>query len=251
MADFKYLVDEVILELGSEIIELAMRDKLNQRFTPSVEAMVESIIYKTSFRDLNLIGGVEIQINTKYCNITSSNEEGVFIEIPEEELHSRSIVSVLGVISNQAPHQSTALERANSKDLPTPEGSTKIDIVGHNTLFVYTDTVGYMNALKLYPHTISLIVSYSERLNEIGPTSLPLLSEFVVLGVKRYLYSQLRMSHSISHIYHGHELPIIQSYLEEFRDASSRYKEMRKSNIKALLFANDTITMSNYIDSLI
>ena len=242
-----YGVSIIERKIPREILDLVF----SKRGVYSLEHMIEMNILRGMLAvDLNLLRGVELVVPIDKC-LVHTETDGAYIEIPQDILKGRKIVSVLSLastayMSRQHGGLDGAMEKMGMNTIGGYYGfaNTDMEIVSDSEIWV--DNFTYSGGM-----TLRIVVEYSSRLHEINPRSNVHLIKVFELAAKYYIYTKLIIKLNNGELYHGASLDTIKEIVDSYSEAGDEYNEHLITVVSKILFMNDRVAMGSYVTSII
>jgi hypothetical protein len=244
----KHCVDMVMDAIEDPVLELAF---YNREMNDSMMSMEQKILSRALeprfFLDLNIIGGIEVDILLSDCIIVSTTDTSTLIRIPDTVMGGRKLINVLN-ISTALDYESitgSSLESVAQQSFEKEIGmnsyvTTRIEKVSDNEFLVgeiITD---------MYSTRVKCLMTYSNDFVEISSTFWPSLSLTAIEAAKLYIYRTLNIKVNQTALYNGYELTAIRSIIDDYRDSFTRYMELIDGKTKKQTFAADRVKMRKY-----
>lgn len=226
---------DIPVEILEEAFVIPFR---TERFAPvSMDAMIiQEVIQKRVLPDLNIEYATRINIPLGQCIVTPVTTQDYIVEVPEELVNGRKIITVLGInftqviagdtmygngtiVGNQSGMLVAAQKMANATSGMSPNYDVNVDMISGSTFRIRR--AGYLNMSC----QVELILENDPELNNIPITAAKYLKKLVVLAVKAYLYRKLRIRLNQAKLDGGSELTAFSEFVESYRDANEQYLE--------------------------
>lgn len=120
--------------------------------------------------------------------------------------------------------------------------NVEIEVKGPNVVLLH-DCAGLVFANLI----LECVLEYDSQLNQIKPTSYPILAEAAVLATKAYIYQQLFLDLDSGALEYGQSFGRFDQIIEGYESASDDYDEYIKMKVRKVLFANDHKSFSDYV----
>ena len=262
MSAIKYAINRVLLEIPSEVLNLALMRKADvYKVNTTISQQIEDlIITPIVLQDINLIGGISLTINLNECNIgyyeLNFTSRNVIISVPYNLTGNKKIVNALNVScggTGGSLYNSTAdplfnlLKNKYQYDAKIESSSvfTNLEIIGPNTILLH-DNVNVLNLCFL-----NVLVENNKNLNNIQPASYPYFAELVVLATKTYIYNKLVIELDKGAIYYGHDINKVGDIVSDYASAIEDYKTYLKEKWAKISFMNDNVAYGRFLKALV
>jgi len=248
-----YVISYVSRIIPREVLDLATSSDRLTRMPKSLESKVENELLRPSFfLDLNLITGMEIVVPIGQLEYNNDNDGITLLKLPDSVLQGRRLINALSLadysqtkgVSASGPEEAYASNVTLNNSWTVSRVSSKLEVISPNEILVYD------NMNSIYDLAIRVTVELSNNFNEISSKSYPALADIAVLATQTMIYTRLRVKLAQGHLYHGHELGVINDIVNEYSDAHSDYSE-KLPMMKKTVFMNDVVSMQRYIQSMI
>ncbi len=260
MNAIQHAINRATREIPRPILENTFIDRsYMQRASPkSLEQRIkEEVILKFVLQDLNVTNGVYSYIPLAYAKQVYSDQNTFTYYIPKELTGGRAITTVISInyqpyrLNNasygyQTQCQNTMLNRAtdyllNSISDPQVAESTRVDLVGENTILVHdspmTPAVG----------TLVCILENDDELSTIRPRLIPEFTKLIILAIKAYIYNEQVLLVDKAQLYSGHELGKYREIIESYSDCMEQYQTMLDEKIGKLFYMNSKENMTRHV----
>jgi len=255
-------INDIKMTIPKEILDIAYND--NYSTVESIESKLEMVIRNRVLVDTNLVKGVTTYVPMQDAIVLDTDEYGgIVVEIPEQLLDSRAILSVHSLVSNSLSgtlqslnSTSTSCETNNgavlleSKKIAGNLSSTytevtsNIEIIGERILYI-RDRIS-----NLRDTSIRLVVENQRLLNNIPPRAYINFSMLVSKAIKADIYNKLIVKLDQGYIHTGHNMGIVQTIIEKYEDMNDLYLEYLTDTWTSVMFMSDNVEMSSYVTSL-
>jgi hypothetical protein len=242
-----------------EILNIAFYENSTHVNTiiPLEERITTQVIRQRVLQDLNIVGGVEIRIDTGQCFMQQVNYNEFTIQVPKAVTGGRSIVSVLSLVANSMmaasdtaytiPQQTenAMLKMYNNLASANVIQTSRLELIGENMVLVQDPNLSLINSV------LRCTVENNNNLENIHPRSYLDVSKLVSLAVKSFVYSRLKIKLDQGYIYGGHELGVITEIVDSYADAEELYQEFLRTKMRKILFMNNRESVNRLIKSML
>jgi len=251
LSDAKFRIPNEILYLAF----MERSEKINTVISLD-EMIMNKVIRPRVLTDCNLVGGIMTRVDISKCNVTVMANREFIVEVPKSLTANRSIVSVLGLVSNVIYHSSTAfnetpsalatgLNMVNNLSSENVIQTSRLELIGDNTVLVQDPTIHLINSV------LRCMVENDSKLSNIKPRSYPALSKLFTLAIKSYIYNHLIVKLDQGFIQGGHELGVISNIITDYAEAEAEYQEYLATVVTKLLYMNDADQFGRHVKSML
>lgn len=247
-------INEIKFSIPPEILNIAFSEYSNygNNVISLDERIMNSVIRPRVLVDANLVGGVQIGVGLNSCHISYLNNREFIADIPKELTNGRSIMTVLGLVSNVMYNQATSFQdmtsaMSSSINMMNNLGSenivqtAKLELIGDNVILIQDPTIHLMNGI------VRCVIENNSNMENINPRSYNAFSKLCILAVKAYIYNTTIVKLDKGYVYGGHDLGIVKDIIESYSDAHAEYSEYLQLTWKKIAFMNDSNSMTRYI----
>lgn len=248
-----YTIQYIKRIIPIEVLDLALTDPRFNVIHDSIDAKIErEILRPTVLLDMNLIAGLHMEL--PISGMLHHNEiDGITVlKIPDNVLRGRKIVTALS-LTTVGPDRVTASDTTmayatvmtDNHSWISADSTANLEVISDNEILVYDNIQSIMHL------SIRFVVEYSNRFNEINPRSYPILADIATIATKAWIRTKLRVKLNQGHIYHGHQLSIMDDIVSEYADMDKEYLDKIRGQLKKVLFINDQQAMDRYVKNLL
>jgi len=249
-----YVISYISRVIPREVLDLATSNDRLTRMPKSLESKVENELLRPSFlSDMNLITGMELIIPIKDLEYNNDNNGVTLLKFSDSVLQGRRLINALsladysqydtGVLAASSGEAfATVMETGNSWMISSV--TSKLEVISPNEVLVYN------NVNHIYELAMRVTVELSNNFSEINSKSYPALADIALLAVQTVIYTKLRVKLAQSHLYHGHELGVMNDIVSEYSNAHRDYYE-KLPLMKKTVFMNDSVSMQRFIKQMI
>lgn len=249
--DIKFNIPLEVLQVGF----VENFDRVNH-ITSLDDRIINSVIRPRVLVDCNLIGGVTVKIDIDKCNVLQLPTREYIVEVPKNLTSNRPIIACLSLVANHIgmlhnPYMGNndiltqGTHMMNSLATETVIQTSKLELIGENTILVNEPHMGLLNA------TIRVIIAYDDMLTNLHPRSFLEFSNLCRLAVKSYIYNNCTVKLDQGYIWAGHELGKLGEIIESYADAEEMYKEHLETVMRRVLFYNDPNNTARLIATML
>lgn len=262
-----YALQQIHFDIPEEILQIKFSAPRALQAVASIDSNIEAAVIRPMvLTDCNVIGGITMYIETNECGIEALENNRYIIHVPKSLTNGKSIVSAFALLANTLYTQtgnndnlagtqmhgymsSSPIIEAGIKGMENLANfniiqTSALELIGENIIYVQDPMCYLSNCL------LKCTIANNINLENLKAPSFPQFGEFCVLGVKRYLYTKLKINLDKGYLYGGQELTSITDIVESYADAKEMYIEQRK-RMKKILFMNDSFAYQKFIQSMI
>lgn len=244
-----------------EILNIAFREKVDyyNPVVPIDDRILNLVIRPRVLKDLNLVGGVEFRIDITSCSVFQVNPpfNEFIVDVPKTLTGGKSIVSVLSLVGKSTiattdmaysvPGQidSNMYKMYNNLANINVIQTSRLELIGENTVLVQDPS------LMLTYAALRCVVENNSNLENIHPRNYPIISNFILMAVKSYIYNSLVVKLDQGYVYNGHELGIITDVINAYADSEEMYQELLVGKMRKISFLNNNDSKNRFIKSMI
>jgi len=262
MSAVKYALDRLSLEIPSEILNLAFMRKATVYSIPTTleKQITDLVIEPIVLKDCNLIGGIELTIPVNGCNVTyyehAMNQRNLVISVPYELTNNKKVLNALSLTANVTYTNMTntsgnpLINSANNVmyhmgSVGSSTVITNLELIAPNVILVHDNVMAIANGF------LRIIVENNSNLSNLQPSSYIAFSELVTYAVKAFIYNKLVIALDKGELYNGHELSKVSDIVDDYSSALEDYKTFLKEKMAKILFMNNSVSMSRYIQGMV
>lgn len=238
-----YLISTIKRSIPPEILDYAFRAPMSfNQLQSSIDYELRNrIIDGWVLKDCNVVGGIEVFVDILGCNI-KDYPGGTLIMVPDSQTNGRVITSVLSMTFSMGTYYTGSMgnDIVNGVVGITATGTAKIQLVGHNAVYLEGGLISPMRYLKC-------IVENDKELMNINDRSLVLLSKMVVLATKAYIYTNFSIKAENMPIIQGLPMGKLSDILGEYADSLEMYNDLLNTKFRRMLALNDRRQHNNMI----
>lgn len=255
-------IDRVKARIPPEVLRFAfMKNNKGYGFTPKTidSQLMDLVIRPMVMVDCNLTGGTEVLISVGQMPSERIDETTYVFRVPKDVTNGQSIMSLLHIVHVDPTKQlqySLAGALSGNAMLRLTQGITDalamlpimsnaaLELIAENTVMV-KDNI-FMPATSF----LRCIITHDTNLTKIRPRYYMIFSEMVQRAVEGWIYINTRVDLDEGAMKGGHELGIISSMIDEYRDSYEKYDELIVKWSKVLIL-NDRESKTRTIRSMI
>lgn len=242
-----YLISVIKRSIPPQVLEYAFVVPATfPSLRPSIEYELRNkIIDGWVLRDCNVVGGVEVWVDLLGCQL-KDYPGGSLIVIPDSQTGGKQIVSALSIAFSMGTYYTGSYgnDIVNGTVGPTSIGTSRISLVGPNTIYVEGGVISPMRYLKC-------ILENDKEFQNIQDRALPLLSKMCVLATKSYIYNNKVIDAENMPIIQGLPMGKLADIISEYADATEMYNDLLTTKFRRMLLLNDKTSHSRYIRMLL
>jgi len=240
-----YIMDEI----DDDIITFCFKAGYNNEIIGAMSIVENKIIRNIVIKELNLLDGEEKRIPFTACKLLMSNNGTMLIEVPNNVLNNRPIITVDNIMSGGVGQArlnrvgglpGLAINMLNT-NLPTDMYSNcKVEVINNNIIKV--SGVSYMEPNAI----ISLRVHANPNMSNLPSTTHIDFAELCLLATQKWIYAKKRKDINMAVLRGGAELSIMKEMVDEWSESKELYKEKQKEFI-AIMNMSDGRFMNEQI----
>ena len=223
------------------------------------DAIMKQVITPRVLSDSNILGGQEINVSLEGLNPIIPDQVSMIYHIPKDRTQNRSIISALsvsyvnysvvgGVEQGYAPitaHTTndvlnTGLAIFNSHASTPPVGTSRVSLIGENTILVSD-----INRIVTNSY-LRCTVEYDDDFNALPARSHLIFCKLVELAVKAYIFNTMPLRMNEVYLAGGQELGKVKEIIESYSDAEQMYQDFLRDRWQKTLFMADSIRYSRF-----
>lgn len=236
------------IEIPRQILEEVFKDEWLERNMPTSleDRIFQRVIRPRVMMDINMYMGQEIVINLQGSDVKEVDHYTRIYRLTPAHTNNREIITAACIVYIPAGSQVysrssmftthtdarnndflnyAAMQVDSVSSIPIVH-STRVEVVGYNTIRVY-DRAQFKN-----PYALRAYVTHDNKLSSIPPTAYMELSELCILAVKAYCYNQMVITQGDNFLRRGMELGVFKDIVQRWEDCATQYKEYFKENWK-------------------
>lgn len=230
-----YSLEQVERKIPKEILRQTFVSNINHRTQIPINhtaRIMEEVLVKRVFKDINIIGGTTIFVELDKCILVEEQPTFCVYHVPKELTGNRSIASVhemhyggfYGISNMDIMGTGSRLGDAAKQQLdavsPLPHTSEgRTSLINDNTIMIE----GYPQFTS--NNAIRCIVEYDLGLVNINGRAVFDFSKLVVLATKSYIYNNNVIKMDQGQIAGGANLGMYKDVIDSYSDAEELYDE--------------------------
>ena len=248
-------IDRHILEL------VFLKEPNGLGISPSIDEQIETLVIdELVLKDLNVIGGMEVNIPLDKCNVsyvqnTLYNRNAV-VTVPFELTNGRKILEALNVLlilsqeftyggSNRLTQLMDQLSRSKLNMENNVRPITDLKLIAPNTILIFDNTTILQNGI------LNVMVEHNNNLSNISMRHADHFYKLVLLAVQAYSYNKVKIELDRGALYNGHEAGAVNTILESYADAKQEYEQLLEEKWGKIAFMSDRQSMNDLVGNLI
>jgi hypothetical protein len=245
------VVNSDIPDLILEDAFISKQSRMQRRPASMEDNIREKVIMRRVIPDLNILGGVSVDINLAGMPFELLTNFQRIYRIPFHLTQNREITQVINVTLNVTSNYGdmrpgsntnnvyvTPIERAASRVVdswrPIPNiTNAQIEILGDNVLKI-NDFQNFSGDM-----TLRCLIKYSDELEELKKPYYGIFADLVVLATKAYIYKNLSLEIDMAKLSGGREFGRYKEFIDDYRDANEQYQTLLDEKAGKMLLLND------------
>lgn len=256
MMPLDYVLNYIKLRIPRQVLEIAFIKKdIADDNTTLDDKIIRNVINQHVRPDLDMLGGVVLNIDLHRCNIKPVHGYNEYIiEVPKALTDNCSIIAALHMSSQymyatqreyvQGRSDSGVMSLANrmlNHLEPQPVVNTaRIEVIGDNIIAVHEPLT------KQFYTTLQVIIENKENFSNINPQYYSDFAEVCLNATKMYIHTNTIIDLNMGYIQNGHEISEIKDIIADYKDAFERYEEL-KLTWKKIAVLNDKHRMQKLV----
>lgn len=234
-------------------------DDTCNRYTTIDDKILTKVINGIVKVDLNLFGGVTVNIEVNRCKIEQVPRTYEFLlKVPKSLTLNRSIIAVHHMMSRMYSREDMSYVGNYHRLTPMGIGAkilsstdnraiittSRLELIGENIILCKEPSC------YLYNTILECEVENHENLENINRQTYEYIARLSLLATKMYIWTNRVISLNMGEIYGGHELNMVKEIIDEYKDAHEQYYELIKEWGKYSII-NSKQKMHGYIKALL
>lgn len=233
----EYSIQYIKRHIPRDVLMIGMlkNDDTCNRYTSIDDKILVNVINNIVKTDLNLLGGVTVNIDLRQCRIEQVPRIFEFlIKVPKSLTLNRSIIAVHHLMSRLYSredmshvgnyHKLTSIgigaKMLSATDHRAIISTSRLELIGENIILCKEP------GTFLYNTFMECQVENHENLENIQRHTYNYIANLALEATKMYIWTNQVVALNMGQIYGGHELNIIKEIIDEYKDAREKYEEL-------------------------
>ena len=263
MSVIDYAINKIkSIGINKNILNIAFLKQPNELgLKPSIDEQIETLVINNIvLKDLNVIGGLKIDIPITDCEIryyqnTLYNRNAV-LKVPFEVTNGRKIIEVLDLLlilsqeftysgNNRLSQVMDQLNRSKLNMENNVRPITDLKLIAPNTILIFDNVTMLQNGV------LSVMVENNKNLSNISMRHADEFYKLVLLATKAYIYNKVKVELDQGALYNGHEAGTINTIIESYAEAADEYEQLIEEKWGKIAFMSDQRSMNELVEGMI